>query len=356
MNIVEATAQYEAWADERIGLIPADVAAKHRRMESAPFPFLRATFYRWSSLYREACPELADAPALLAVGDLHIENFGTWRDAEARLVWGINDFDEAHPLPYTIDLVRLATSALLAGQDRTLLISGRDAAAAILRGYREAIMAGDGKPFVLEEENPALRIMAMSKERDPVRFWTKLSKQKPVATPKAMQALLLRHLPDEVTKPRFLHRIAGAGSLGRPRYAVIAQSAGGLVAREAKPLLPSAWRLGLKSKREPLFYDAILKRAIRAPDPFLAIEDGWVLRRLAPHCTRIEIGELPREKDEQRLLEAMGRETANVHLGSRDALSALRRDLKRRGNGWLYVAANRMAAATIKDWKAWSAR
>src|SRR5260370_32652719 len=47
---------------------------------------------------------------VLAVGDLHVENFGTWRDAEGRLTWGVNDFDEAYPLPYTIDLARLATS------------------------------------------------------------------------------------------------------------------------------------------------------------------------------------------------------------------------------------------------------
>ena len=31
----------------------------------------------------------------LSVGDLHVENFGTWRDSEGRLIWGINDFDEA---------------------------------------------------------------------------------------------------------------------------------------------------------------------------------------------------------------------------------------------------------------------
>ena len=48
---------------------------------------------------------------VLAIGDLHLENFGTWRDAEGRLVWGINDFDEAWALPYTNDLIRLATSA-----------------------------------------------------------------------------------------------------------------------------------------------------------------------------------------------------------------------------------------------------
>ena len=57
---------------------------------------------------------LARAPRALAVGDLHVENFGTWRDVEGRLIWGINDFDEAWRLPYTNDLVRLATSALLA--------------------------------------------------------------------------------------------------------------------------------------------------------------------------------------------------------------------------------------------------
>jgi hypothetical protein len=47
----------------------------------------------------------------MAVGDLHLENFGIWRDAEGRLVWGVNDFDEAHPMAFTNDLVRLAVSA-----------------------------------------------------------------------------------------------------------------------------------------------------------------------------------------------------------------------------------------------------
>ena len=42
------------------------------------------------------------------------ENFGTWRDAEGRLIWGVNDFDEAARMPYALDIVRLATSAVLA--------------------------------------------------------------------------------------------------------------------------------------------------------------------------------------------------------------------------------------------------
>jgi uncharacterized protein (DUF2252 family) len=70
-------------------------------MTQGAFEFLRATYYRWTMRWPQHCAQLADAPQVLAVGDLHTENFGTWRDAEGRLVWGVNDLDEAHPLPYT---------------------------------------------------------------------------------------------------------------------------------------------------------------------------------------------------------------------------------------------------------------
>ena len=59
-----------------------------------------------------------DAPRVLSVGDLHLENFGTWRDADGRLAWGVNDFDEAAVMPYVLDLVRLATSIQLAPDRR----------------------------------------------------------------------------------------------------------------------------------------------------------------------------------------------------------------------------------------------
>jgi hypothetical protein len=353
MNIVAATKAYEAWARRRIGLIDADIALKHRRMREGTFPFLRATFYRWCTLYREACPELAAAPRILAVGDLHIENFGTWRDAEGRLIWGINDFDEAAPMPYAIDLVRLATSALLAKRDAALSLGARQGATAILKGYRQAIERGTGEPFVLEERNPELRVMAMGEERDPTRFWAKLTGFRKASPPRPVRKLIARRLPAEDPQPRYVHRIAGLGSLGRARFVGIAQSDGGLVAREAKAMLPTAYGgLGASSKT---YYTAIIKRAIRAPDPYVAVEQGWLLRRLAPHCTRIELADLPKRQDERLLLEAMGAETANVHLGSREAVAAIRRDLKQRGDAWLHRAAARMAEATLKDWKDWRA-
>ena len=107
---------YEAWLSKHTRLIPADLEFKHQEMKRHAFPFLRATFYRWVDLWPEVCPDLQDAPRVLAVGDLHVENFGSWRDSEGRLVWGINDFDEAWTLPYTSDLARLGASALLAAE------------------------------------------------------------------------------------------------------------------------------------------------------------------------------------------------------------------------------------------------
>ena len=114
MNIVKATHRFEEWLGRHTPLVKPDLRLKHQRMAEAVFPFLRATFYRWMQIWPDICSDLAKAPHVLAVGDLHVENFGTWRDIEGRLVWGVNDFDEAAVLPYTIDLVRLATSTILA--------------------------------------------------------------------------------------------------------------------------------------------------------------------------------------------------------------------------------------------------
>jgi hypothetical protein len=354
VSIVTETVAYERWAGARIKLVKSDLALKHREMREAPASFLRGTFYRWLTLYREVCPELAAAPKLLAVGDLHVENFGTWRDAEGRMIWGINDFDEAHPMPYTIDLVRLATSALLAIRADALSIGERAAIDAILDGYRNRITDGNGRPFVLAEDHPALRAMATGEERNAKTFWTKMNAFRDTTPPRQPRTLITHYLPRDCDKPRFVHRIAGTGSLGHERYVGIVESEGGLVAREAKAMLPSAydWQHG----GDRIYYAAIIKAAIRAADPFVAIKQGWLIRRLGPYCSRIVLDDLPKRKDERVLLEAMGAETANIHLGSASSLAALRRDLKARGKDWLRDAARRMTKATLKDWKAWRTR
>ncbi len=352
-SIRESTESYEAWLGALLRLIPADLAVKHAAMREDRFAFLCATYYRWAECWAAICPTLAGAPAVLAVGDLHVENFGTWRDAEGRLVWGINDFDEAAELPYTNDLVRLATSAHLAIAAHGLTLAERAADAALLAGYREALAAG-GRAFVLAEHSLALHEMAVARLRDPAAYWHRL-KGLPDADPPpppGVARTLAAALP--CAARRVAHRVAGLGSLGRERYVALGQWHGAEVAREAKALAPSAvvWACG--GRATAIRYQEALDAAVRCPDPFVHVKRRWIVRRLAPDCSRIELFELPRERDEERLLHAMGWETANVHLGTAKP-GRLLADLdrrERREEGWLLAAADRMLAAVDDDWRA----
>jgi hypothetical protein len=358
MDIVEATTAYESWLSEHTPLIQRDLREKHEIMASGCFPFLRATFYRWAQLWPKLLPELSRAPVLLAVGDLHVENFGTWRDAEGRLIWGVNDFDEVCPMPYAIDLVRLAVSARLAIHDEHLTCDPDRACDAVLEGYREGILGG-GRSFVLAEHDRWLRRLAQNKRRHPVAFWKKLESAPPLKRPMPppVEKALTKKLPEPGVACRFVHRDAGIGSLGRQRGTLLASWRGSRVAREAKPLVPSAWFWArAKPASSKLWYDIILSRAVRVPDPFLGVRDRWVMRRLAPDCSRIELSDLPLERDELRLLHAMGWETSNIHLGSTKVIPQVRQDLKRRQKGWLRKAALRMEQATTADWKEWRRR
>ncbi len=117
MGIVGSTEAYEAFLRAELSeeVVEEGLEEKHRAMAGeGAFPFLRATYWRWVERLPAIAGDLAAAPRVLAVGDIHLENFGTWRDADGRLVWGVNDYDEAAEMPYALDLLRLATSALLA--------------------------------------------------------------------------------------------------------------------------------------------------------------------------------------------------------------------------------------------------
>ena len=354
MKIQKATSRYEEWLAQELTIIQPDLTLKHQQMAEAVFPFLRATYYRWAQIWPEVCGDLAAAPEVLGVGDLHVENFGTWRDSEGRLIWGINDFDEAWRLPYTNDLVRLAASALMAVSGNHLAIDMKDAARAMMEGYSESL-AGGGRAFVLAEHHAALREMAVHRLKEVGSFWEKLEKwpavkgKIPAGAAKGISRLL--PLPD--LPRRHVHRVAGLGSLGRQRFVALAEWHGGRIAREAKAMAPSAcWWAGGSKGSPRVRYQEVLDTAVHCHDPYVRLKGQWIVRRLAPDCSRIELSALPKERDEIRLLHAMGFETANVHLGSQKA-RAIQADLKKRGNGWLFPAAEEMVKAVTRDWEEW---
>ena len=354
MNIAKATEKYEVWLGKHLRILEADLNFKHEQMRLAPFPFLRATYYRWAQTWEKVCGVAARGPRVLAVGDLHVENFGTWRDIEGRLIWGINDFDEAWRMPYSNDLIRLATSALVA-QIPCDLKAGM---AAILKGYGAALEAG-GRPFALAEHHSSLRTMAVHRLHDPEAFWAKLhalpdiKEAPPSGATKAIEKMMPDRSPIEY---RVTHRVAGLGSLGRERYVAIAEWRGGSIAREAKALAPSAC-LWAKEGRgtAAIQYEEILTHSVRCRDPFVHLLKRWIVRRLAPDCSRIELSALPKERDELRMLYAMGWETANIHLGSAKARPLLA-DLKKRPRNWLLDAARKMEKAVRADFEDYSTR
>ena len=128
------------------------------------------------------------------------------------------------------------------------------------------------------------------------------------------------------------------------------------VAREAKALAPSA--LHWADPREPreILYGAILRRAVRCPDPYVQLRGHWIVRRLSPHCSRIELEALGTARGELRLLEAMGRETANIHAGTEEKRRIILKDMRKRKTSWLANAAEAMAGAVNKDWRTWKER
>jgi Uncharacterized protein conserved in bacteria (DUF2252) len=354
MNIEQATRDYERWLARHTPLISSELRRKHDLMRESPFPFLRGTFYRWAQIWPEVCRDLARAPRVLAVGDLHVENFGTWRDIEGRLVWGINDFDEAVPQAYTNDLVRLTTSALLAAQEDVLAVGPTAATSAILEGYTDGLRE-EGHPLLLGEKRKRLWAMAQGEMRAPSVFWRRMDsfkklKKVPPQVRRALQALL----PGASIKLTFAHRVAGVGSLGRQRYLALGEWRGGRIAREAKAMAPSAavWA-GQANANTCVLYQRLLNRAVRCPDPFVHLEGGWLVRRLSPDCSRIELCDLPVSRDEVRLLYCMGWETANIHLGTVNARSRIEADLKKRSAGWLLEAARQMVKVVVRDWKDW---
>jgi hypothetical protein len=347
VDILQSTRDYEAWLKKQLGddVVEADLQRKHAKMKSGGFAFLRATYWRWSETILDICPDLSLAPQVLAIGDTHLENFGTWRDAEGRLVWGANDFDDAAVMPYALDLLRLATSAILAreGDDP----SSRAICDAILGGYRRGL--DKPSPVILERDYKWLRDAALLPNAERDAFWAKFeglkAGTKPVPT--SHMDVLAASLPTPNIPFTPKPRTAGTGSLGRPRFVALAEWRGGPVLRESKSLLQSAWSLRHDPQDTAIHAFTIASGAARAPDPEYRVVDGVLVRRLSPNSRKIEAKSDPDMLLSPDMLGLMGFEIANCHAGDPAPLAAIRADLDRRGDGWLRDAA-KLAVASIE--------
>jgi hypothetical protein len=353
MDIRQATKSYEAWMRGCTMVVESELTWKHAQMRADLFMFFRGTYYRWAQLWPEVCNDLRTAPRLLAVGDLHVGSYGTWRDLEGRLCWGVDDFDDSYPSPYTSDLVRLAASVKIVTDSRDLTIKFRAGCDAILEGYERSLKEG-GSPFVLAEHKKNLEGLGMEAIRPPQDFWKTLLRD-PIVNhrqiPPDARKALEKALPPKVAY-KVVRRKAGMGSLGQLRLVAIALYRGGYIAREAKATIPSAslWKEEQRGHGER-YYERAIASAVRSHDPYQMVLGDWLIRRLSPDSNPIEIDDLPKKRDEYVLLHAMGEEAANVHLGTRKQIKRVLKDLHARDKNWLRRAGKEMANVIEKEWK-----
>jgi uncharacterized protein (DUF2252 family) len=257
------------------GREPERLAMKYAKMALSPFVFLRGACH----LFYEALPDsppLRDAPLAWCCGDLHFENFGSYKGDDKRVYFDINDYDEAALAPATWDLVRLLTS-LQCGADalHATAAEARSVSQSCLEAYRHALI--DGTPYRVERENSSglvNQLLTALQERKRAGFLDKrtllkdsrrslnVDGVKVLAASDAQKQSITEFMDRFATRqqnPAFFQlldvgrRVAGTGSLGLERFVVLVEGKGSpdgnylIDIKEAKPsaMLPRLARMGI---------------------------------------------------------------------------------------------------------------
>lgn len=96
--------------------LPELVPVRIGRMLESPFAYYRGTA---AVMAHDLSTSPRTGRHVVACGDAHIANFGLFASPERRLLFDLNDFDEAHPGPWEWDVKRLAASVWLNGRNNS---------------------------------------------------------------------------------------------------------------------------------------------------------------------------------------------------------------------------------------------
>lgn len=316
------TGEYESWLRQQIPVVDADLDSKHTQMKSDEFTFLRATYYLWLVRAAEQVPDVLSAAATPIVGDLHAENFGTWRDDSGDLRWGVNDLDELARGAWLLDPLRLATSAALSPH---VHLRTRDISDLVLQAY--ACAKADPSPLVAKVKHLA---SLLPRFKDADTYFDKLAAGEPTAYPGPDVRAAAAGTVTGEWAPTWHARQAGAGSLGHRRAVAVGRTAGGWAAREAKELDPgtAAWARTTSSRLPtpaPDLYPTVA-RALLAPRACVRV-GGWQLRGLAPDEVRVDLSGLA-DEDATLVLTSMASAMTAVHGVDPSAFAQAQKEAK----------------------------
>ena len=338
-DVVDAIFSYNAGRD------PERLAMKYAKMAQSPFIFLRGACHLFYDRLPDS-PLFGDAPLAWCCGDLHFENFGSYKGDNRLVYFDINDYDEAALAPVNWDVIRLLTSiqcgadALNATRAESLAVSQ-----SCLDAYRSALI--NGKPLWVERDTCSGLVNALLttlQDRKRAAFLDKRTIRQGHRRSLRLDGVKALPASDEqkktVTKfidrfgatqssPKFFQvldigrRIAGTGSLGVERYVVLVEGKGSpdgnylLDIKEAKPsaMVPHLARLAIK---QPTWVDEA-SRVVTVQNRMQAVDHAFLhavkldglpctLRGLQPSEDRVAIGEWGKKLDRLKEVAAtMGR-------------------------------------------------
>ena len=358
---------------------------KYRNMRTSAFVYLRATCHLFPGQL-PAQKTLVAAPAVWSCGDLHLENFGSYKGDNRLTYFDINDFDEGALIPASWDLVRLLTSVRLACAELEFTADQvRELIDALLDAYFAELQNGGARWLERDTATgPVRELLASVIERKREDFLDSRTTQKgkqralmidgkrALAVSKAQRAQVrkfMQQFSKTQSEPDFFEvldvarRIAGNGSLGLDRFVVLVRGKGSPdnnYLLDLKLTVPFALAPALALK-QPAWTSqservvAITRRAQAVPVAFLhAVQmDGrdYVLRDLQPSADRVSFSEEvhnPHRLNE--LMQAIGQCTAWSHLrGSGRQRAAIADELIAFGSEQQWPKLLRKASAACAD-------
>ena len=357
--------------DAFAGLMAADPRAfrsKFRKMAADPFAFYRGSaclFY--ADLTAEDDPYVDERTGRIWVhGDLHAENFGTYMSSDGRLVFDVNDFDEAYLGRYTWDLRRFVASLALLGWQKALPERVvRDLVAKYLRGYTAQVShyaeVEDDDDFALHLDNtdgPVHEVLvaarqasrvalldSMTRREDGVRMFAdgpgvrRLGRAERRGVERAFAAYLETIPPSKKIDRALFYEVRdvvgrsgfGIGSAGLPAYNVLvegySQSLDNDVVLSMKQAnVPAVSRFVDTGPVERYFEHeghrtVVSQRALQAhTDPLLGHTSldgvGYVVAEISPYEADLDWRELNEPDEMASVVTLLGRATAKVHCAS----------------------------------------
>jgi len=307
------------------GRDPERLALKFEAMQKSAFAFFRGTCHLFCEDW-PATSRLNDTPVVWVCGDLHIENFGTYKGDNRLVYFDIADFDESTLAPCAWDLTRLATSALILAKSHGLKRKSAIAHCDVfLDAYRAALR--EGKARWIERavaQGPVKSLLQSLGSQDRGAFIAsrtdrgsrgtrvRIDGEHTLEISQKDRKRIARFMADLVrNRPysRFFRvldvarRIAGTGALGLERYTILVEGRGGLAghflldlkfaAQSALAPYVTQSQLRWKTDAERI---VTLQRRMQAISPALLHpvsigSKSYVLRELMPSEDKLDLKE-----------------------------------------------------------------